>query len=577
MKMTPRESTIGSILNIKNKQYEIPRFQREYSWEKKHYKEFLEDMISNINVNDDNLETTQYFMGTMLFVGDKDKPTKDPVYVVDGQQRLTTVTILFSVIAHLFKKLGQQALSDSMFQYIMTKNNDGEDMRVLKTVSSYPYFSFYIQSMDKADVNEPESEEEINIKTTYDFFEKNLQEDNLRTLFKKKTGKDCGSISYLDLLKGIRDQVLSATVIEILTEEKKVANTLFEILNAKGKGLSNVDMIKNKIFEELDSIEPADFALEKWDKIHDILEECNEGVGFATFLRHYFSSKYKSVSKANLYDKFKELIRISDYKLFLKNLESNAIIYRKIVSPQRRDYSNRKEYYWLVQSLENFNKVFNIINIRVPLLALLDAKERDVISMKTFKDIVLYMENFHFAYTAILSKGTNRVEKHYSTFAIKLRKSDNKKDSNIIIADLKKNLESLYPTYVDFKNRFITLVYTKIDNPLNLKTKYAINKLSCYFENTELFDDRGSIEHILPETEGITQNIGNLILLEDNLNVEAGNERYALKKPTYSKSTYKWIKQFVEDNNEWEEGSINSRAELLAKIYYEKIFGRSIE
>ena len=577
MKMTPRESTIGSILNIKNKQYEIPRFQREYSWEKKHYKEFLEDMISNINVNDDNLETTQYFMGTMLFVGDKDKPTKDPVYVVDGQQRLTTVTILFSVIAHLFKKLGQQALSDSMFQYIMTKNNDGEDMRVLKTVSSYPYFSFYIQSMDKADVNEPESEEEINIKTTYDFFEKNLQEDNLRTLFKKKTGKDCGNISYIDLLKGIRDQVLSATVIEILTEEKKVANTLFEILNAKGKGLSNVDMIKNKIFEELDSIEPADFALEKWNKIHDLLEECNEGVGFATFLRHYFSSKYKSVSKANLYDKFKELIRISDYKLFLKNLESNAIIYRKIVSPQRRDYSNRKEYYWLVQSLENFNKVFNIINIRVPLLALLDAKERDVISMKTFKDIVLYMENFHFAYTAILSKGTNRVEKHYSTFAIKLRNSDNKKDSNIIIADLKKNLESLYPTYVDFKNRFITLVFTKMDNPLNLKTKYAINKLGCYFENTELFDDRGSIEHILPETEGITQNIGNLILLEENLNVEAGNERYALKKPTYSKSTYKWIKQFVEDNNEWEEGSINSRAESLAKIYYEKIFGRLIE
>ena len=277
---------------------------------------------------------------------------------------------------------------------------------------------------------------------------------------------------------------MSATIIEILTEEKKVANTLFEILNAKGKGLSNVDMIKNKIFEELDSIEPADFALEKWNKIHDLLEECNEGVGFATFLRHYFSSKYKSVSKANLYDKFKELIRISDYKLFLKNLESNAIIYRKIVSPQRRDYSNRKEYYWLVQSLENFNKVFNIINIRVPLLALLDAKERDVISMKTFKDIVLYMENFHFAYTAILSKGTNRVEKHYSTFAIKLRNSDNKKDSNIIIADLKKNLESLYPTYVDFKNRFITLVFTKMDNPLNLKTKYAINKLSCYFENT---------------------------------------------------------------------------------------------
>ena len=269
MKMTPRESTIGSILNIKNRQYEIPRFQREYSWEKKHYREFLEDMISNINVKENGLETTQYFMGTMLFVGDKDRPTKDPVYVVDGQQRLTTVTILFSVIAHLFRKMEQEPLSTSMFQYIMTKNNDGEDIRVLKTVSSYPYFSFYIQSLDKNDANVPESEEEINIKTTYEFFEKNLQEDNLRTLFHKITGKDCKGISYIDLLKAIRDQVLSATVIEILTEDKKVANALFEILNAKGKGLSNVDMIKNKIFEELSTVEPADLATEQWNKIHE--------------------------------------------------------------------------------------------------------------------------------------------------------------------------------------------------------------------------------------------------------------------------------------------------------------------
>ena len=103
--MTPKESTISSILNIKNRQYEIPRFQREYSWEKKQYKEFLEDMISNIIVPDEELQPTPYFMGTMLFVGDKDRPGKDPVFVVDGQQRLTTITILFSAIARDCREL----------------------------------------------------------------------------------------------------------------------------------------------------------------------------------------------------------------------------------------------------------------------------------------------------------------------------------------------------------------------------------------------------------------------------------------------------------------------------------------
>lgn len=575
MKMVPRESTIGSILNIKNKQYEIPRFQREYSWEKKHYKELLEDMISNINVVDKRLEITQYFMGTMLFVGDKDKPTKDPVYVVDGQQRLTAVTILFSAIAHLFRESGNEILSQSIFQYIMTKNNDGEDIRVLKTVSSYPYFSFYIQSLDKLDANIPESEEEVNIKSTYEYFEKNLQEDVLRELFRKK-GKECNDFTYVDLLKAIRDQVLSATVIEIITEDKKVANILFEILNAKGKGLSSVDMIKNKLFEELDTIEPADFASEKWNSIHKILDNCNEGLGFATFLRHYFSSKYQSVSKANLYDKFKSLIKKSEYKTFLKDLEDNAILYKTIVAPQRQDYKNRKEYYWLVQSLEVFNKVFNIINIRVPLLALLDAKKRRVISPKSFKAIVSYIENFHFAYTAILSKGTNRVEKHYSTFAIKLRKSQNSQETEAMISDLKNSLDPLYPSYSDFKTKFIALVYTKVDNPSNLKTKYAINKLNCYFQKKELFDDNGSIEHILPEAEGIPSNIGNLILLESNLNGDAGDKDYFDKKVIYEKSDYKWVKAFISENAVWDEQHILERAETLAQIYYEKIFGRKI-
>lgn len=575
MKMTPRESTISSILNIKNRQYEIPRFQREYSWEKKHYKEFLEDMISNINIKEDEIEVTQYFMGTMLFVGDKDKPSKEPVYVVDGQQRLTTVTILFSAIAQIFKKLGNGVLANSIFEYIMTKNVDGEGIRVLKTVSSYPYFSFYIQSLDKGDANQPISEEEIKIKETYDFFVKNLREDNLRQLF-KKTGKDFGKFSHIALLKAIRDQVLAATVIEIITEDKKEANRLFEILNSKGKGLSNIDMIKNKIFEELNTVEPADFASEKWKNINNILNCCNEGIGFATFLRHYFSSKYKSVSKANLYDKFKELIKIPEYKDFLKDLEDNAIIYKKIVSPQRQDYDNRKEYFWLVQTLDVFNKVFNIVNIRVPFLSLLEAKERDVITTRVFKNIVLYIENFHFAYTAVLSKGTNRVENHYSTFAIKLRKSRSKNETSKIVDELKRNLESLFPTYNDFQTKFVTLIFSKKDNPSNMKTKYAINRLNCYFEHSELFDERGSVEHILPENEGLSLNIGNLILLENNLNVEAGNGDYKSKKPIYSKSKYKWVNDFLANNVDWMENSVNKRAETMAQIYYEKIFGRHI-
>lgn len=96
------------------------------------------------------------------------------------------------------------------------------------------------------------------------------------------------------------------------------------------------------------------------------------------------------------------------------------------------------------------------------------------------------------------------------------------------------------------------------------------------FEHSELFDERGSVEHILPENEGLSLNIGNLILLENNLNVEAGNGDYKSKKPIYSKSKYKWVNDFLANNVDWMENSVNKRAETMAQIYYEKIFGRHI-
>ena len=81
----------------------------------------------------------------------------------------------------------------------------------------------------------------------------------------------------------------------------------------------------------------------------------------------------------------------------------------KIVNPKREDYNNRKEYFWLIQSLNAMNKTFNIVQTRIALLALYDVKEREIISSDQFKKAVLAMENFHFAFTAICSLRTNTI------------------------------------------------------------------------------------------------------------------------------------------------------------------------
>ena len=169
MDIIPKERTIREILSAKC-QYEIPRFQREYSWDKRNYKEFLEDMANNLSIKDGEPSCTSYFMGTMLFVGDPENNSGKPILVVDGQQRLTTITILFSAIARLFNYINEKTLSKKVFEYIMSEDDNGNVVRVLKTVSSYPYFSYFIQSSDDDLAEEPKSEEEKNIKQTFDYF-----------------------------------------------------------------------------------------------------------------------------------------------------------------------------------------------------------------------------------------------------------------------------------------------------------------------------------------------------------------------------------------------------------------------
>lgn len=580
MNFKPDEKNIRSLLKS-GCRFVIPRFQREYSWDKKNYQEFFGDMVNNLNVLNGKICDDQYFLGTMLFIGNfAEKPDK-PIEVVDGQQRLTTITILFSVLSDRFREIGEDTLSKQLFNYIMTTDDNGTAVRVLQSRSSYPYFLYFIQDREKKVSEEPSSEEEICIKETYEYFWKQTSEDMLKKMLKKKMGDDVvDALEYMDILKALRDQVLDCTFISIAAADKDQANKIFAILNAKGKRLIYIDLIKNKIFEELkDGVEGV-FAEECWKEIKDILNSGNETVGLATFYRHYWTSKYNKCNANALYDSFVKKINKNGntYRQFLEELRLNAKNYMKIINPKREDYNNRKEYFWLVQSLNTMNKTFNVVQTRIALLALYDVKERNIISADQFKRAVLAMENFHFAFTAICSLRTNNLESIYSHFAVALRKCSNKMEANIVVQQkLIDQLNKIYPTYDLFLARFKELYFSKNDSPVNPKTKYVVYKLNAYFGEREIFEQDGSIEHILPEITGEhALNIGNLILLEREINNDAGSSDYVEKKIYYKKSQYLWISKFVEKYGEWNDDMIDERAKNLAAVYYGGILEKKL-
>lgn len=573
MKFTPENKTIKTMFRS-YPMMSIPNFQREYSWDKYYYNTFFIDILEGIKQEDKKLINTDYFIGTMVFSGSEKKD--ESIEVIDGQQRLTVITILLSVLTNKFKNIKEEDLAEATFEYIKTKDDYGRPIPKLKSITSYPYFEAYVQSIEKTDV-EPVTEEEINIKQTYNYFESELEEMKLKGKYDFNE-----NTLYKDLLIAIRDQILQMNVISILTEEKDSAYEIFEILNAKGKNLASIDLIKNSIYSKFHADDNAkDKIIEnKWEGIKTTLRSRNPNIGFATFYRHYWISKYQKTTNSKLYDSFKKHIKSNkkSYEEFVEDLSTIAETYMKIVSPNIDDYDNRKECNWLIQSLKAIEKTFGVTQARIALLALFELKSNDKISSKAFKDAVNYIENFIFAYTGVLKNQANIYESRFSKLAIKLRESENKSDTNNILKEyLYQEFEDRYPQKEEFLSGFVRLRFSKEESPTNTITKYVLNKISSKLNNSEVYSIDSSIEHIINEdiSNDNTLFIGNLICLEIDLNNEASDLAYEEKLEVYKKSKYNQIRIFCNNYPNFNENDIEERSKILGEYYYDNILNKS--
>ena len=572
MDFEPRDMSIKALLNT-FETFNVPSYQRDYSWEKQYYANFLNDIINCIEINEEELCTTSYFLGTMVFSGTGNKISFD---VVDGQQRLTVITILLSIISKKFLNINEKDLSGATFRYVKYRDDNAEWKTCLVSSTSYPYLEAYIQSLEETEIITPETDEEINLKETYDYYNEQLSKEKILKKINKK--------SYKDVLLVIRDQILSSIVISISTPNKESAYRIFEILNAKGKSLASIDLIKNSIFENYhnDSNAKEGIVIKLWENIKNNLRLRNQSIGFVTFYRHYWISKYTKTTAAKLYDEFKKHIPKEKYMDFLLELEKESKTYLTIISPSlKEDFKNRKEYNWLVRSLDSLSNISpRIVQTRIILLALFDLKNRNLISSTVLKKTILYLENFIFMYSVIGQKQANIYENIFSKVAIELRKVSSKDEAyQVLEKNLYKELDKKYIEYNEFEEKFINFTFTKKNKKSNVITKYILNKLNISYSGSENFEKDSTIEHIINENKNdpLTYNIGNLICLEDKLNNnEAKKLPFNQKKEIYQKSSYKEVKEFLKeyqcfDNNK---NTILNRARKMARYYYNNILSK---
>lgn len=600
------EATSNNIKGVftATRRYRIPRFQRDFSWEQSNYNEFLTDMLSQITFNTETnkFENSQYFLGNMLFLGRKES---DLVEVIDGQQRITTITILLAALRDTLYKLSEiesneeeyrklaKSYADTIQDEYLIKRIDGEPQRKVETTSSFPYFTQTIQDYQTRNKNvEPSTEEEQLLKQTFEFFLKKLEEKNFLKIFSERDEcKNFDKFYYLEALKALREQVLKSQVIEVFVAEKEQANRIFENINSKGKPLTPVDLIKNSIFSRLDITSAGvDETSLIWSEFNQKL--INLDTSFNEFFLHYWKAIYPedSANGSNLYKKFSKRFNAqaeNDTEIlsdFVSNLNKGFNFYTMIVNPDYNEFKRQSQKPEL-EYLTSIN-YFKGVQVRPALLSLYMKNEilgdNKKLPTKEKNEFLQFLSNFHFAaFGTTLKIRSNTVTTPYKEFSTKVTKSENKGDIRKAISKLKSDLIELIPKE-KFLQAFIELEFSKNKSKNKLESfpaSYAIKQLSNKLETRDFSDDEYSIEHILDESLGENTNIGNLVVLETKFNEEANQIKqkkgvitFKEKREIYLQSNYKMVALLLESYEVFSRDNILERAKALSNQFWEIYF-----
>lgn len=157
MKIESSDSDIESLLA--SSYFYIPRFQRPYSWEEENIQDLWNDLISS--------QESEYFIGSMVVY----RRDKQQFGIVDGQQRLTTLTILLCSIRDKFLEIAERDLAEGIHQLIERRDRSNNTQYVVKTETSFPYFQEHIQKFDSdPDVDVQIRAEERNLSNAHGKF-----------------------------------------------------------------------------------------------------------------------------------------------------------------------------------------------------------------------------------------------------------------------------------------------------------------------------------------------------------------------------------------------------------------------
>ena len=533
--------------------YEIPSYQRPYAWTTEEAGILFDDLYDFFKEENDDT----YFLGSIVLIKEEENPHAD---VIDGQQRLTTLTILFSIIT---SKLPSDK-KESFKRYIFEPGNEFEGIdekpRLKLRKRDNDFFEKYIQKLDienlvKLDVGNQDTEAKVNII------------ENAKLLLEKIENK---LKTEEEIIKFASFLVKRCFLVAVSTPTEQSAFRVFSVMNSRGMSLLATDIIKADIIGAISAAEEQKYT-EKWEEIETELGRN----GFNDLFGHIRMIKMKVKAKKSLKEEFEKNV--------LGNIDGNSAkdFIDNILEPYSEAYNAIKNSSYM--SSMGADKVNNILvwlnridnSDWVPVaLAFYKKNYNDSQEMYQF---IFKLERLA-AFMRTLSWDINRRIERYAMILTEIETYGSVKE-----------LKSLDLTAEEV-DAFIAKLNDDVYKMTANKRNYLILRLDSFVSNgAATYDSKVlTIEHVLPQTvksgskweldwkDEIERNlwlhkIANLVPLTKRHNSQAQNYDFDTKKEKYFKSKnnvspYALTSQIL-SCDEWTPQIVEKRQEELIKVF----------
>lgn len=548
--MDAAEAKIQKVLEGE-KQFLVPHFQRPYSWVRNDWETLWRDLVELL----DDPDAKPHFLGPIVSAPARSLPEGvEKRLLIDGQQRLTTLLVLLTLVRDRARADGQTRLADRIEDWITNRHDDGLDhYKLLPTQGEHPADSDRETFIRLVDGTEPRPSQS-GIQAAYDYFAAKL---------------DRSDAPELEALQ--RTITSKLVLVSIVLDEKDNPYRIFESLNGKGRPLSQVDLIRNYFFMRLPTNEHERVYAECWRPMQQRLGE----EALREFVRHYLSRGGQVVREGDVYSTLKSTIE-RDASLdplgYLRQLARYAGYYEALLHPERAKSDALRERLVRLNRLQ--------VTVAYPfLLAVWDDYATSRLSEQSLCDLLDVLESY-IVRRFVVGVPTHGLNKVFPPLYQQACDQVEATEGLDFLAAVKLLLAGKRcPRDDEFRKALMeTRLYAGGER--REKVKLVLERLETSFGHKERVDFAMlSIEHVMPQTltekwkaelgedweedhEGLLDTLGNLTLT--NYNAELSNAPFVEKKKLYAASHLEMNRYF--DGIEcWTAKAIEQRAEVLAE------------